>query len=948
MEVNFNRTNFYKNLKDDLCKIIINFECLIQIIENELTLSFYIGLDKLYKINDIEEFLRALESGNEKRFGKNFILEPSKMAFYDGANILIEFLQELKDRRELLQKNYSVQNISLKTNSINLIEEETERFLDRIWVLNVIKSKQKIYFSEDFELDTSIQIKDEEMYLIFDYTKYGDFKNLTVNFKYIFTKKQNKIIKLSNKKIEIIKNIYPLKNEQNKVCIKIEKNDMQKFKKNFYNHYKDEIKILIPKDIKKEIETSKLISRVYFDIAVNGIVSKVEFVYDNKEINPLDDNSVNLISREYESEKKVLNQLKNYGFQPKGKLYSLEDLKSIVYLLTDKMKELKKISEVYYSQDFKKLHVNSITNISMGITKDDSIIHMNINLENVSDDELVELFESIKKGKKYFRLRNGAIVDLTRVDIDSLSELLNNLDIHKVKDGAIEIPLNRALYIDNYLKGNSVKGVNISENLEKFIDNIISSKNDKIEINENINGILRKYQKVGVKWLKTMANSSLGGILADDMGLGKTLQVLAFLNIEQNSKSIVIAPKSLLYNWSNEAKKFTPELKTCIINGNRKNRENLIKRYLDYDLLITSYGSIKNDIDLYKDILFTYIFIDEAQNIKNPMTLNANSVKELKSKCSFALTGTPMENRLLELWSIFDFIMPGYLFDMLKFKNTFELPIIRDLDKNKSEQLLNMIKPFILRRLKKEVLDELPEKTITNCVIEMSDEQKKLYMAYYKDFKNELDLKLERGGFNNIEVLALIIRLRQICAHPKVFIESYNHSSCKIDMALEIINKSIASGQSVLLFSQFIKILYIMQKELENQGISYHYLDGSLTAEERNMVIENFNSDGPSVFLISLKAGGTGLNLTKANVVIHFEPWWNPAVESQASDRVYRIGQKNPVQIYKLIAQGSIEEKIIELQNSKQNLSDEIIKSGESFLNTLTADEIKKLFSVTI
>ena len=356
--------------------------------------------------------------------------------------------------------------------------------------------------------------------------------------------------------------------------------------------------------------------------------------------------------------------------------------------------------------------------------------------------------------------------------------------------------------------------------------------------------------------------------------------------------------------------------------------------------------SVKNDIEEYKKIKFSYIFVDEAQNIKNPMTLNANSVKSLTAKCCFALTGTPIENRLTEIWSIFDFVMPGYLFSRNKFANTYEEPIVRDKNSYKMNELSRMIKPFIIRRLKRDVLSELPEKIETNYISEMTDKQKKLYAAYYKDLKNELIAKIDEYGIerNRIEILAALTRLRQICAHPGTFLDDYDGGSCKLDLAIEIITESINSGHSILLFSQFTKMLKIIRDELENSSINYYYLDGTMKPEERMMEIDNFNSDKEAVFLISLKAGGTGLNLTKADIIIHFDPWWNPAVEDQASDRAHRIGQKNVVQVYKLLTEGTIEEKIAELQKRKRNLIESIIKPGENFLSTLSEDEIRELF----
>ncbi len=340
--------------------------------------------------------------------------------------------------------------------------------------------------------------------------------------------------------------------------------------------------------------------------------------------------------------------------------------------------------------------------------------------------------------------------------------------------------------------------------------------------------------------------------------------------------------------------------------------------------------------------------MDEAQNIKNPMTLNAGSVKNLKAKCCFAITGTPIENRLLELWSIFDFIMPGYLFTRERFQEIYEEPVMHNKDAGKRKELAEAVKPFILRRMKKEVLEELPDMTETDCSIEMTEGQKKLYAAYYKDLKRELEIKIDRYGIgrNRIEIFSALTRLRQICAHPGTFLENYDGGSGKLLFAMEIITEAVNAGHSILVFSQFTRMLKIIEKELRQNHVNYYYLDGKMGAQERAMEIDNFNSDREAVFLISLKAGGTGLNLAKADIVIQFDPWWNPAVESQASSRAHRMGQKNPVQVYNLLTQGTIEEKIADLKERKKELIGTILEPEGGFMNALDEAEIRSLWDI--
>lgn len=435
---------------------------------------------------------------------------------------------------------------------------------------------------------------------------------------------------------------------------------------------------------------------------------------------------------------------------------------------------------------------------------------------------------------------------------------------------------------------------------------------------------------------------------------GKTLQIIAIIleskqEMSEKKPSIVISPSSLTLNWKNEIEKFAPSLKSIVIRGTSKERKNLIEEVLENDIVITSYDSLKRDIDVYieKGIDFRYIIADEAQYIKNSNTQNARSLKDLNGETRFALTGTPIENSLSELWSIFDFIMPGYLFRYSKFKSEFETRIVKDQDEETMKRLKVMIEPFILRRTKKQVLTELPDKTITIMKNEMEGEQQKIYLSYMAQTKNEILQEIETEGFekSQIKILSLLTRLRQICCHPALFIENYNGESSKLIQSIELIEDAIASNHKILLFSTYTSMFEIIEKELKKRNIEYYKLTGSTKVDERIKMVDDFNKNpNIKIFLISLKAGGTGLNLTGADLVIHYDPWWNISAENQATDRAYRIGQKNNVQVYKLITKNSIEEKINELQEKKATLIDDVLDTNQTFINKLSKEEILSLF----
>ena len=515
----------------------------------------------------------------------------------------------------------------------------------------------------------------------------------------------------------------------------------------------------------------------------------------------------------------------------------------------------------------------------------------------------------------------------------------------------------RSLYLDALLKDRKGKQIIKNEQYKNIVNGLNKdSEDDEIKVPEILENTLRYYQKTGFKWLKTLDRYKFGGILADDMGLGKTIQMLSIIldyvqntNKEERKTSIVISPSSLALNWQNEANKFAGELQTVVINGTLSERKKKISELEKYDLVITSYDLLKRDIELYKekDYKFRYIIADEAQYLKNSNTQNAKSIKKINAETRYALTGTPIENSLSELWSIFDYIMPGYLFSYKKFKTLYETPIVKDNDVNAMNKLKMLIEPFILRRTKSEVLTELPEKTVTVLNNEMEEEQKNLYLSYLAQAREEVAEEISLNGIerSHIKILSVLTRLRQICCHPSLFIKDYTSGSSKLNQCVEIVEDAVKSNHKILLFSGYTSMFPIIENELQKLNIRYFKLTGATKVDERIDLVDEFNENpNIKVFLISLKAGGTGLNLTGADMVIHYDPWWNLSTENQATDRAYRIGQKNNVQVYKLITKNSIEEKIYELQQKKAELIDNMLSTKTSFINKLSKEDIMKLF----
>ena len=574
-------------------------------------------------------------------------------------------------------------------------------------------------------------------------------------------------------------------------------------------------------------------------------------------------------------------------------------------------------------------------NITLDISQSrNGYMSMKLDIEGVDSNEYREIFSSYKNNNRLYRMKNGAYLDLKDNDLEQAFKLIDILNIYNDFDN-MKIPNNKAIYLEKLIEDEDLSFVNGSKYVSNVVKKFDKVKSKNYEVPKDLNATLRDYQVSGFEFFKTLSDYQFGGILADEMGLGKTIQTIAFLLSNKDKKNIVITPTALIYNWKNELEKFAPTLKVGLLHAAKSEREKILDNIDNYDVILTTYTTYKNDIDKYKNINFDYCIIDEAQNIKNPDAIITKAIKNVNAKVKFALTGTPIENNLMELWSIFDFIMPGYLYNKSKFKSIFV-----NNDKNIIE-LKNLIKPFILRRTKKEVITELPDKIEQKIIIDLEKEHKRAYKGYV----NLITRKIKENNQDNITVFSYLTKLRQLCLSPELMVKNYQGKNSKLDVLINIINDS--SDEKILVFSQFTKVLEVIGKRLNEENILYSYLDGKTSAKDRVKLVEEFNTNNNKVFLISLKAGGTGLNLTSANIVVHFDPWWNPAIEDQASDRAHRIGQKNVVNVIKLIAKGTAEERVINLQETKKELIEDVINGNldnSSTLKNLSKDDIIDLF----
>ncbi|MFQ9510772.1 MAG: SNF2 helicase associated domain-containing protein [Lachnospiraceae bacterium] len=700
--------------------------------------------------------------------------------------------------------------------------------------------------------------------------------------------------------------------------------------------------------------SDELKTQFYLDRPDDNMVT-CHFVqsYGSYEFNPLNiKNFPKEIYRDHIGEMRVSNIVTRYFTERTvdGELIIQDNENAVYELLMNGLKELKAIGEVFLTDAFRTLQIRETPKISVGVSIISEIMELEIDAGGLTREELGGLLKSFRNKKRYHRLKNGDFITLDRGGITTIRELTDGLRLSEedLEEKKIQVPVYRALYVDQILKDNEQLSIYRGSSFKSMIRNMKAVEDSDFSIPDSLQGTLRSYQKNGYRWMRTLQAYGFGGILADDMGLGKTLQVISLFlgTVEKRQPSIVICPASLIYNWESEIKKFAPQLSVVSIAASASERKALISDYKSYDVLITSYDLLRRDIALYQSCQFLYEVIDEAQYIKNYTTLSAKAVKKISSAYRFALTGTPIENRLSELWSIFDFLMPGFLYTYPQFKSEFEIPIVRDQDAVVLKRLHRLIRPFILRRLKQDVLKDLPAKTEQVIYSKLEGLQKRLYQAAALQLKETL-VKQTESQFNagKLQVLTQLTRLRQLCCDPALCFEDYKDEAAKLETCMELLLGAIESGHKVLLFSQFTSMLEIIRKRLEKDGITYHILTGSTGKEKRMELVNDFNKDLVPVFLISLKAGGTGLNLTAADIVIHFDPWWNIAAQNQATDRAHRIGQEKMVSVYRMIAKDTIEEKILKLQESKKNLAEQVLEGTGAALQSLSREELIDILS---
>lgn len=895
-----------------------------------ILLKAKIGQDKTYALlGKFNNFYTSLKSEMSYRFGSNFCYEPSQHYLSDKSLRFLEFIKNLESRHYYNGNAVYIDSSEVKT-LFNIYKEGV--------YVNDQKEITPIINSFPFQTNLS---KDGHQYHLKVIIKDTCF--LTSDGEYLFD--NNTIYHLDKKQIVLLNEI--LDNDLQELVF--DENDFPSFQKSVLRAIKD--KLELDESVSDLVIEAKPSVKFYFDLNENDINCTPKFVYNNEEISYFAD-AGNVI-RDIDYENETVSILDNYGFHKLNNIYLLDDFDLMCEFVDNGLDEISSKYPVYTSEKLKNTNLiknNSVTtHFSIG---KDQILHFDFDLGDINNDELDSILASIKNKKKYYRLQNGDILSLEQEKLQELNNLTEDLDLTKEDMENGTIPKYRALYLDS-LKEKKYGIIETDSLFKNFINQFKEFKNSDLKFTQEELNTLRDYQVSGVKWLYMICKCGFGGILADEMGLGKSLQTIMFIKkmYEENkdSKFLIVCPTALVYNWENEFNKFAPDLSYQVFAGNRQERQELLQKY-DGNIYITSYGLLREDLDIYETKDYRVFVIDEAQNIKNPKTGLTKAVKSITSETKIALTGTPIENTITELWSIFDFIMPGFLSSLVKFQQKYH---IKDFDEDTNKLLTNLksqVKPFILRRKKKDVIKDLPDKIENNIFIDLNEMQKKYYAAEVKRVNDEMDKLVNAGGFtkNKMMILALLTRLRQICIHPSIYDVNYKGESAKMEALLDTVKELVSNGHKILLFTSFKTALYLVKDALNKEDISTYVIDGSVPSKQRQILVDAFNKDKTNVFLIMLKSGGTGLNLTSADVVIHLDLWWNPQAENQATDRTHRIGQTKTVEVIKLICKGTIEEKILSLQEKKKLLSDKMIEEDmddNTYLKSLSEKDIRDLLA---
>ncbi len=983
--------------KDQVRQVVANLHLQPRLIleDEQFKLSFKIGDDKLYVLKSIKDFVQKYEDRDVLLLGKTKQINLATARFSEEGEHYLDFIarevkQELDHKRKLEANSRSWFAPEVKAegmgNFLYLYGTRLDDFFD------LAEGKYIAFTNKDGagkETQTKLTRGSTSITLTLSAEEENrQFQALRVTgelpvlvdgskYKYFVDDENQEICRLDEETMTKLAPLFKLA-RYNEIDLTIGRRNIPEFYYRILPYLRDCAKIddqvgdavteLLPRDVDflfyldadKDVFTCRPVAR-YGD----QTFSVLDYWKENPTVDTFRDRL-----RETEAGQLAKSYFPEIGRGDDEELLIARNDEDAAYRILDEgVSALMELGEVHCTDRFKSRNIRRNVKIAVGVSVKSEIMDLEISSDNLSTQDLLDILNSYRLKKKYHRLKNGDFVDITDESIAELSSMMDTMHISpkEFAEGKMHLPLYRAIYLDKMLESCQEIYANRDHYFRTLVKEFKTVGDSDYELPEQLKKVLRNYQKYGYKWLRVLAANHFGGILADDMGLGKTAQVISVLlaaRQESTKPSLIVCPASLVYNWQAEFAKFAPEMTTLVIAGTQSDRKELLTKVRDeistqsavavqpaasvlpYDVLITSYDLLKRDIAEYEDMRFAYQVIDEAQYIKTHTTAAAKAVKVIQADHKFALTGTPIENRLSELWSIFDYLMPGFLYSYDVFKKELETPIVKSKDEAATKRLKRMVSPFILRRLKKDVLKDLPEKMEELQYAHMEETQRQLYDAQVAHMKEMIGAQDEESfKKNKIQILAELMHIRQICCDPSLMVENYKGESAKRIACMELIESAIEGEHKMLVFSQFTTMLELLAKDLTDRGIAYYMITGATPKEKRIQMVNEFNANAVPVFLISLKAGGTGLNLTGADVVIHYDPWWNVAAQNQATDRAHRIGQTKVVSVYKLIVKDSIEEKIVRMQQEKADLADAILSGENGNVVNMTKDDLLQLLS---
>ncbi|WP_280770246.1 SNF2 helicase associated domain-containing protein [Salipaludibacillus daqingensis] len=916
-----------------------------------IELEMRIGRKRLYVVRNVSELLHAVEEEQALKFSKLFTYHPSDYYFEEEDIAIFRLMARLLDIKYAETYTFSYQYLRRSKDqdrSFDVPPAYAFDFLTQLEGRDVIVDDHTHEY-QGFELQKekpplSFQIED-------DVTDAGIYRLTWENAIHAtyFGKKYGLLFlhgifyKLEGNHLQAFDSLFFQIAMEDPSEMLIEEAQLESFASIVLPQLNEIGEVELSESIRENIQMSPLVPQLYVDYQADRVTAEVIFQYGEMKLSPFRQDATEgsqLIVRDMEKEYYLLSFIEDIPFKFNGTELYLEEMEDILDFVAEDVPKLSELFHLYATSALRNIVHQPEERPSVKVETNEklNLLDVEFEIDGVSDEELSQVLESLLDNKKYYRLASGQYIHLKNQEFNGMKEMMEDLDMssEETKQHA-KLPLYRAFQL------NETTEVQVKKDraFKKLVERLTEPEELDFPIPEHLDDVLRDYQKRGFQWLMSLSYYGFGGILADDMGLGKTLQTITYLiaskmNHPEQGPALIICPSSVVYNWQKEMERFAPNLSTAVIAGPSSERKEAMEEAEKSDVWITSYPLIRRDIPHYQNRTFSTMVLDEAQYVKNEGTLTAKAVKMISSTRSFALSGTPIENSLEELYSIFSLVQPGM------FKN-------KQVYKNMEEQkIAKRVKPFVLRRMKQDVLTELPDKIESVEYTPLTDKQKAVYLGQLQLLQNEATTAIQTDTLqqNRIKILAGITRLRQICCHPGMFMKEYDGGSGKLERLMEYLEEARDAGKRIVLFSQFTQMLSIMKERLHEGGWDYHYLDGSTPGKERLALSEKFNAGEKNLFLVSLKAGGTGLNLTGGDTVILFDSWWNPAVEEQAADRVYRFGQKRVVQVTKMITTGTIEEKIHKLQEKKRDLLDRVIQPGETMISSLGKDDIEELLDL--